>query len=137
MDLDTSALSLVEENAKLLNLDVIIAPFDALHESIDNIDIIVSNPPYIPDSEMLSMDKNVIGYEPHIALFVDDSDPLLFYKSIILRNKEHCSIFYFEIHEDFGRSLLDWLENGGFEVELKTDMQGKQRMIRAEAYANI
>jgi release factor glutamine methyltransferase len=80
------------------------------------------------------MQPNVLKYEPGIALFVPDDDPLLFYKTITRFAKEHLNTdgqLYFEIHEDLGNATVDLLQSEGFLPELKKDMQQKDRMIRS------
>jgi release factor glutamine methyltransferase len=98
-------------------------------------DIIVSNPPYIADSERTRMHPNVLEHEPQTALFVPDDDPLLFYRAIarlghsVLKEE---GWLYFEINPLFDSQLCEMLEVMGYtDVELKADEQGKQRMARA------
>jgi release factor glutamine methyltransferase len=100
-----------------------------------SLDIIVSNPPYIPFKDKEKMEKNVLDFEPHIALFVSDENPLIFYKSIAkhatykLKNK---GLLYFEIHEDYGFETKKMLEEIGFEnVIILQDLQEKNRFIKA------
>jgi release factor glutamine methyltransferase len=100
-----------------------------------SLDIIVSNPPYIPFKDKEKMEKNVLDFEPHIALFVSDENPLVFYKSIAkhatykLKNK---GLLYFEIHEDYGSETKKMLEEIGFEnVIILQDLQEKNRFIKA------
>ncbi|MBI3503015.1 MAG: peptide chain release factor N(5)-glutamine methyltransferase [Bacteroidetes bacterium] len=99
---------------------------------LNNFDIIVSNPPYVQQSEKSSMSKNVLNYEPHLALFVDDTNPLLFYNSIAdfaLQNLSQSGKLYFEINEAMGNEIKKLLENKGFKnVEIKKDMSGKDRI---------
>lgn len=98
-------------------------------------DVIVSNPPYVLREESLLMGKNVVDHEPHIALFVPDDDPLIFYRAIIKFAKIHLTNhgrLYFEINEKLGAQSEKLLENEGFtDILLKKDLQGKDRMIRA------
>jgi release factor glutamine methyltransferase len=98
-------------------------------------DIIVSNPPYIPLHNRETMHENVLGYEPHHALFVPDNEPLLFYKAIATFAKTQLSpqgSIYVEIHEDLASAVLDLFSNKGFAfLQLRKDLQGKDRMIRA------
>ena len=100
-----------------------------------SLDIIVSNPPYIPFKDKEKMEKNILDFEPHMALFVSDENPLVFYKSIAkhatykLKNK---GLLYFEIHEDYGSETKKMLEEIGFEnIMILQDLQGKNRMIKA------
>ncbi len=97
--------------------------------------VIVSNPPYIPESRKEKMHPNVVDYEPHGALFVPDSDALIFYKAIITFAKEHLlprGELFFEIHYDSGDAVVELLSDSGFkEIELRKDMSGNDRMVRA------
>ena len=99
------------------------------------LDYVVSNPPYIPQSELKSMSTIVKNHEPHLALFVHDNDPLFFYKSILAfchsNLKNHGKIF-FEIHEDFGDEMVNLMSDNHYSnIELKKDLQGKNRFIKA------
>jgi release factor glutamine methyltransferase len=98
------------------------------------LDVIVSNPPYVRQSEKSRMERNVLDYEPEIALFVEDSDPLLFYKHIADFALIHLKTegrLYFEINEAFGMEYVEMLhEKGFFDVELRKDINGKDRMVR-------
>jgi release factor glutamine methyltransferase len=98
-------------------------------------DIIVSNPPYIKQSEELSMRDNVLKFEPKLALFVPDEDALLFYKAIAKFSVRHLKpkgSIYVEINEMLGKDVVELFEKQGFvDVKLRKDMQGKDRMIKA------
>jgi len=98
-------------------------------------DVIVSNPPYVRISEKSAMSKNVLDYEPHVALFVDDNDSLIFYKAIAdfaLRNLSPNGKLYFEINESLGMDVKKLLLEKGFRnVEVKKDMSGKDRIVFA------
>jgi release factor glutamine methyltransferase len=99
------------------------------------VDIIVSNPPYVLDSDKSTMATNVLSFEPHLALFVEDSAPLKYYLRIIEAAKKMLSPngkLYFEIHEKFGNEIKDILQNEDFQsIEVFKDLQGKDRMVRA------
>tara|TARA_B100001741_G_scaffold64063_1_gene50577 strand:+ start:19032 stop:19895 length:864 start_codon:yes stop_codon:yes gene_type:complete len=101
----------------------------------DKYDVIVSNPPYVLNSEKEQMQKNVLDWEPHIALFVEDDDSFIFYNRIADRaskilNKK--GLLYFEINERFGKEIIELLEKKGFvNIELKKDINDKDRMIKA------
>ena len=99
-------------------------------------DVIVSNPPYIPLNEQVKMDQNVLQFEPHKALFVPDHDPLLFYRVIATKSLsflKNQGVLFFEIHEDFAAEVKELLVELGFiNIELRKDLQGKSRMIRAQ-----
>ena len=125
------------KNAKLLEAEVTIDVHDILTEIPNQLyDIVVSNPPYVKREELEGLDKNVIEYEPVIALAPESDDPLLFYKRMIAIAPQMIKpkgILYWEIHEDLGKECVELLENGGFEqVELREDIYGRDRMIRAE-----
>jgi release factor glutamine methyltransferase len=98
-------------------------------------DIIVSNPPYIKQSEIINMQPNVVANEPHIALFVADDDALVFYRKIAAFGKTHLTIngkIFVEINEALGNETISLFEEFGYRAELKKDMQGKNRMIVAD-----
>lgn len=103
--------------------------------SISYFDVIVSNPPYVKNSEMELMSKNVLDFEPHIALFVKDQDPLLYYKAAIDYAMGHLSkdgILWFEINETEGLNLLALLNKKGFNGSLFNDFNDKPRFISAK-----
>jgi release factor glutamine methyltransferase len=96
-------------------------------------DIIISNPPYIRKAEAATMHTNVLNFEPHTALFVEDNDPLIFYKAIHNFCKKHLNkkgAVFLEINEGLGEETAA-LFNSNFNVEIKKDMQNKERMILA------
>ncbi len=136
-DISDEALAVAKKNAEINHLSVEFMKVDILNpEEINkHWDIIVSNPPYIPDAEKAEIQPNVLNYEPHLALFVPDNDPLLFYRSIAIFTKEHLNCggeLYFEMHRDtakVGAALL--LELGFKDVELRKDISGNDRMIKA------
>ena len=117
---------------QLPKLDV---PVEALADMtyLGKFDIIVSNPPYIPQSDMASMQRNVTDYEPHTALFVADSDPLCFYRSIAqnaLSMLKAGGRLYFEICERFGAEMVEMLDGMGYtDVVVSKDIFGKDRMV--------
>jgi len=99
--------------------------------------IIVSNPPYVMESEKKEMRRNVLDFEPHESLFVPDADPLLFYRVILKLAETNLirreGLIYFEINERMGSKLKDLLEEFNFtDIELRKDMHGKDRMIKAK-----
>jgi release factor glutamine methyltransferase len=108
---------------------------EALSSYAQKLDVIVSNPPYVLESDKKDMDTNVLDFEPGLALFVPDEQPLKFYRSIIFHAQylltENGKI-YLEIHEDFADETLSLLHKEGFEfTELRKDLQAKNRMIKA------
>lgn len=136
LDISAQALKVAEENALLNNVSIRWLEKDILKDALDlqELDLIVSNPPYVRKKESKLMSKNVLKYEPQIALFVPDKDPLVFYKKIIhqaqkmLRSKGK---LYFEINEAYGQELKLYMEENGFlGVDIFEDFQGKERMVR-------
>lgn len=136
LDVSSEALTIARENASLNHLKVHFVQADLLREALPGpLDVIVSNPPYVTRSEAAQMAENVLRYEPHQALFVEDDDPLLFYRTIAGRGAESLcpgGWLYCEINERFGAEILHLLCDWGYvEAELRNDMFGKPRMIRA------
>jgi release factor glutamine methyltransferase len=141
VDISAGALEVAKTNAIHLKQQVHFLQTDILDtptatQVLPTFDIIVSNPPYIRESEQLDMEQQVVAYEPNIALFVPDNDALLFYRQIGLLAKEKLAptgLLYFEINEAFGKEVVALLEEQGFKnVVLKQDIYGKDRMIKAE-----
>ncbi len=99
-----------------------------------SLDVIISNPPYVLNSEKALMRRNVLEYEPDMALFVPDQDPLLFYRYIAALGREFLAPggeIYFEINEMFGADIKDLLATMGYsDIEIKKDLQGKERLVR-------
>lgn len=136
IDLSAEALSIAQENATKLGAEVRFLADDVLQgvPQLQNecFDIIVSNPPYIPISEREAMHINVTNFEPAMALFVEDSDPLIFYREIARIAKSKLSnrgALLFEIHELLADETLQMLQSEGFEAELRHDFLNKPRMI--------
>lgn len=138
LDVSEAALKVAARNASELNLNI-----ELIHVDICNVaqldkkyHLIVSNPPYIPHSEKVYMEKNVLNYEPSGALFVSDNDPLLFYRKIAelaLDGMHPSGYLYFECNEFNAINVQHILVKLGFkEVELFNDMQDKARMIRCQ-----
>ncbi len=139
LDISDEAICIAEENNEELGTNVNFIEGDAL-EGIENyvdgeFDVIVSNPPYIPYSEQDTMRVNVLDFEPHLALFVEDDDPLIFYREISRSAKfllKSGGRLYFEIHEIFGREMVDMLESMEYyNVQLIKDINDKERMVCA------
>lgn len=139
-ELFDDALDLIEENKKLTGLNISTLKMDALAErypdSSKKSNLIVSNPPYIPNAERARMAANVLDFEPDMALFVEDANPLIFYEAIASNSINLLETFgwlYFEIHEDFESEMRNLLVKKGFvNIELRKDLQGRSRMIRAQ-----
>lgn len=140
-DYSDKALSLSKENASALKLDVEFILHDALSDQLpstlteQSIDIIVSNPPYIPELDKQEMQANVLDYEPHMALFVENENALIFYKTIARQAAKLLTengLLFFEIHERLANETKEAIEALGFaDVEIRKDLQGKDRMIKA------
>jgi release factor glutamine methyltransferase len=139
IDVSEEALQLAKLVGAELALDVNFRSINILdseqREELGTYDVIVSNPPYIPNNERSEMNDRVLNYEPHLALFVDDEDPLIFYREIIDFALSHLNTggkLYFECNEFKAQKVKTLLVAHGFEdVELRLDLQGKNRMIRA------
>ena len=128
IDISSEALEVAKMNAQENNVDIEWKRLDILSETSEQVDIIVSNPPYICNREKVDMDSRVLDYEPHTALFVPDNDPLLFYRRIA-SIKIARSIF-FEINEAYSNEVCDMMQSLGYiDIQLKTDIYGKPRMV--------
>jgi release factor glutamine methyltransferase len=128
VDISAEALAIAQQNAERNQVQVIWKQLDILSETLDFIDIIVSNPPYICQKEKALMDARVLDHEPHSALFVSDDDPLLFYRRIA--EMKAARNLFFEINEAYGNDVCDMMRQMGYSnVELKYDMYGKPRMV--------
>ena len=138
LDISKEAIQVAKRNSinnrakiEFMNKDILNDELD-----IDDLDIIVSNPPYVRNLEKKAMLPNVLNYEPEIALFVPNNNPLIFYKKIsdiafeILKNK---GLIYFEINEFFGKEMIDMLKNKNFvNINLFKDINNKDRFIKAQ-----
>ena len=139
VDISSEALELAKENSIFNNCKINFHQFDALSEnwSIPHhyFDIMVSNPPYVRNLEKEQMELNVLEYEPHLALFVEDDDPLIFYRSIAENGLQHLNTngkIYFEINEALGKETKQLLESLGYNhVEIIQDIHGKDRIVKA------
>ncbi len=137
-DLSKEALEIARKNAGILNAEVHFRETDvfSVNELESKQDVIVSNPPYVLNSEKAKMHQNVTAHEPAKALFVSDQDSLVFYRKIAeiaFDNLNKGGVLFFEINERKGDEMKKLLRSMGFvDVALKYDLQGKPRMIRAE-----
>ncbi len=138
-DVSEEALSVARENAILNQVEVEFQNLDILKKenwkTLPSYEVIVSNPPYIPFSEKELMSTNVLDYEPEIALFVTNEDPLVFYRTIIEFAKKHLvkgGWLYFETNE-YNATEVEALffKAGFFDIEKQKDLQGKERMVKA------
>jgi release factor glutamine methyltransferase len=134
IDISSEALEVAKLNAELNNCEIHFLCDDVLHSSWNKpLDVLVSNPPYIPIREAELLDKNVLDYEPHSALFVPNNDPLIFYKALILLAEKYLrvdGIIALECHELYADQVAELCKLPLFKkVELRQDMQGKNRMV--------
>lgn len=145
LDISTEALSVAQENANLNKVEVqfieenILTTYHSKFVSTSQkFDIIVSNPPYVRKLEKATIKNIVQKYEPHLALFVEDDDPLLFYRAIIefaVHNLKPNGILYFEINQYLGEELKQLLNKFDFKsVTLRKDLFGNDRMIKAKIH---
>lgn len=136
LDFSTDALKMAEINAGYHQTDIQFHPIDFLNfeaNSLPKFDLIVSNPPYIANFEKDSMNKNVLAYEPHSALFVPDHDPLVFYRKIAefaQTNLNTNGEVYVEINQELGSETKDLFSTYFQNVEIKKDISQNDRMIK-------
>lgn len=140
MDISRDALAIARENGAAYAPDVefvegdALGDFDAHFEDV-TFDAIVSNPPYIPNSDIALMRPNVTEHEPHVALFVEDSDPFIFYRAIARTGRKLLTEggrLYFEIYESLVEEMRAMLEAEGYsDIVVREDFRGKPRMICA------
>ena len=136
IDVSENALEVAKENAILNTVKVKFILQDILHsESLPKVDLIVSNPPYVLDNEKVKMQKNVLDFEPDLALFVANNNPLIFYKKIAqlaFESLNENGKLFFEINEQFGADTIAMLTEIGFvNIALKKDINDKDRMVKA------
>lgn len=139
IDVSTQALATAKENASLLHTNIEFIPLDFLNERLwENLhvyDIIISNPPYIPENEKDKLSANVRNHEPGLALFVPENQPLLFYQKIAAFGKSHLQndgLIFLELHQNFaGQSQKLFEEQGYKNVIIKKDISGNDRMLCA------
>jgi release factor glutamine methyltransferase len=136
VDISMPALKTAKENAALNNVQVNFLQADFLSETgwkdFGKYDMIISNPPYIPLNEKDTIDKNVTMYEPHIALFVPQNDPLIFYKKIAVFADEHLNKngkIFLETHQDLAKETASVFIEKNYEAIILQDMFGKERMV--------
>jgi len=140
VDVSEEAIQVAQENAISNNVSVsfvndsILEP-KIVNDSKNKFDIIVSNPPYVRNLEKQEIKRNVLVHEPHLALFVEDDDALVFYKKITeyaLNHLKKNGFLYFEINQYLGKETVTLIKSLGFQiVELRKDMSGNDRMIKA------
>jgi release factor glutamine methyltransferase len=137
IDISKEALKVAEVNSKKHDSNITFKEIDVLDESKWNdlpndFNVIVSNPPYVLNSEKELMHNNVLDYEPHLALFVEDNNPLLFYKKITklaIQKLKKGGKLYFEINEMYGKETANLLTESFKEVKVEKDINGKDRFV--------
>lgn len=138
LDVSSKALKVAKKNALLNKVEINFIELNILEtEKLpQKYDIIVSNPPYVRALEKVEIKKNVLENEPHLALFVSDDNPLVFYSKIADLAKQHLSkngLLFFEINQYLGKETVDLLKLKGFKnIELKKDFYGNDRMIKCQ-----
>jgi release factor glutamine methyltransferase len=138
IDVSQAALTVARSNAAALGTEVNWLALDFLDEKnwqqLPVFGIIISNPPYVKESERGQMARHVLDYEPALALFVPDEDALLFYRKIALfgaTNLVKGGMIFLEINESLGTAVIELLAGLGYGTELRKDLQGRDRMVRA------
>ncbi len=141
IDISANALVIAKENALVHNTDIEFLEIDFLDRTqwplLPIVDIIISNPPYIPLNELEKLEKNVTDFEPHQALFVPDNFPLLFYKNIASFAANHLNPggkIFMETHEDLAKDTMALFVQNFKEAIIKKDIFGKERMVVATTY---
>ncbi len=142
MDISPQALAVAEKNARLNAATIQFLLFDILEkQGLENLpwfDVIVSNPPYVRNSEKVLMQKNVLDYEPALALFVDDNDPLKFYRAIAefsMIKLKSGGLLFLEINESLATETVALLKTTGFsDIIIRKDINDKNRMVKAIKY---
>lgn len=142
IDVSEKALFVAKKNAVELNAEIDFFQIDFLKENernaLQQYDIIVSNPPYIPIKEKEMLAKNVTEFEPGIALFVPDNNPFIFYEKMAKFAKSHLKEngkIYVEVHEEYAKNIKVIFENAGFISTIKKDIYGKERMVKGVKFS--
>lgn len=138
LDVSLKALTVAKDNAKLNKVEIHCIHNDILNfkteQDMSQFDVIVSNPPYVRHLEKQEINNNVLQHEPHLALFVDDDDALVFYREISEFSKKHLKkngLLYFEINEYLGKDMKRLMHDSNFkDINLKQDIFNKDRMIK-------
>lgn|SRR5690606_3388727 len=140
IDVSVEALKIAKENAVNLKTDVTFIKQDILKtQNLDGYDIIISNPPYVRNLEKTEIKNNVLHYEPHLALFVEDNDPLIFYRKITQLAQKSLTengMLFFEINQYLGNEMNEMVSEYFNTVELRKDLQGNERMMKIKHSAN-
>jgi len=134
VEVDEGALSLAKQNANFNNLEIkfqqgdLLATYDL---RLDTYDLIISNPPYIAEKEAVEINDNVLVHEPHLALFIPDEDPLLFYRKMLdigQESLEKGGKLYFEFNERYGTEMTELMQQKGYiDIRIIKDLSGKDR----------
>jgi release factor glutamine methyltransferase len=136
LDISKDAIDVAKENAELNNVEIEFINADIYNYKPEKIyDIIVSNPPYVTESEKVLMKKNVLDFEPELALFVDNTDPLTYYNEIIDLFKTNLNLegyLFFEINNKYYNEIKEDLIDNGFQVNSFNDFRGSKRFICAK-----
>lgn len=140
IDVSTEALKIAQENAENLNTEITFIEKDILKATtLDTYDIIISNPPYVRNLEKAEINDNVLQHEPHLALFVADNDPLIFYKKITQLAHKSLAVngmLFFEINQYLGIEMHEMVSNYFESIELKKDFMENDRMMKASHLIN-
>lgn len=140
IDVSEKALATAQKNAEIneVNITFLLKNILETEDLEQQFDIIVSNPPYVRELEKVEIKKNVLDNEPHLALFVDDNDALIFYRKIAelaLKNLSPNGQLFFEINQYLGKEMMELLKKMNFKnIELRKDIYGNDRMIRGTIY---
>lgn len=137
LDISQEALSIAKQNALMLDASVTFYQQDILNakQLPTDVDVIVSNPPYVRDLEKTEMQNNVLDHEPHLALFVKDNHPLIFYQKIaeLALKEKNNPVIYFELNQYLAKETEAILKNLGFShIELKKDFRGNDRFMKVQ-----
>ncbi len=136
VDISEEALEIAAQNADALGAKVTFSTCDILTQTpeVSELDILVSNPPYIPEQEKTEMHRNVLDFEPELALFVSNEDPLIFYREIAVKGKQLLKSggkLYFEINEKYGKEVSQLMQDLGYSnVQVLKDLNGKERITK-------
>jgi len=141
LDISGPALEVATKNCRIHQVEIELLKCDIRDKEqakrLAAVDLIISNPPYIPERQKQSLDHHVKNFEPALALYVPDDDPLQFYKIIgelALEKLKTAGALFLEIHPDFAKDMLAHYERMGYLTELKKDFSGNNRMIKAWRY---
>ena len=136
LDISDEALKVAKKNTELQNVDIQFIKGDILKIPVfeQKFDIIVSNPPYIPENELINIEQTVKDFEPHIALFAPQNNPLIFYEKIAQFTKNQLNTngkLYFEIQRDYSTQVVKLLNSMNFNnIEVRKDISGNERMVK-------